>query len=1738
MTKTACPSDQILRQYVLGDCSDDLSDDVERHVAACPECETTIAQFDTADDTLLRHLPLAAAANRDVPPAGGWIDLLRWHIPAAGQSDVSKEIAEPAAPLADGFANYDVLGELGRGGMGVVFLARHKQLHRRVALKVVRPEALSSFAARRRFQREIQILGGLHHPGIVMATDAGIVGRGAYLVMEWIDGVDFGRLVRDGGPLTIETACEAGRQIAEALAAAHKSGVVHRDVKPSNTMVDTAGRVRLLDFGLAHMTRVVQDSGDTSVGRLLGTLDYMAPEQAAGEGQIDARADLYGLGAMLFFLLTGQPPHGARTGRPVLEHIRMISLETAPLVSTLRADVPAELDQLIARLLSRDPAERPESAAEVASLLGRWAGGDLSARVIEFQTHSSNAAVNSADSAAARQSLAELLGSDVSPVAATAKTAPPARRGLRRWLALLGSLAAMACAGVVLWITTDKGTLKIESEVGGIAVEVVDEKDRVRELTIKEGENGTTLHTGQYRIRIAGKHNGLELDRDAIILRRGEGVLARITRQAKAEPAAATEKFLDSEVKQERLYQGRSESDWKRQFELETEPLAKIDAANALLSLGSALPPAKLLERILDVEEELVRANYDDPLAEYAFQNGAGSPLKSMAGGMVGMGGMALGGNDSNRVNRFGQSLNDQLMKIPPEEKATGLSQALLKGNDARAAFASALLRQPSWRPVESDIKSNPSAVQTILTTLDVPLQGFDRSALCQLIRMRYISSAKDATVEQHGSVIAAWHQLATLVLKIPAQEIQQQTWRTQIQNDLLMIARTVYRLEPSADFRELAARLVLSEITEKPDALLSRFPLEVSRGMGGMGSMAGPARHGMGFGMGRPGMPGPAGVPTVPIYNQERVVAVRQFMDYFLDAWVSVANDYLEQHRETPTDQGVKSIVQTLDAVLPLYSDGDDWPVEKTAELLTGILRTYYVEDPGEIVDQDIDQQLPAIPAMLLAQIVRITGRVPDFVRKGYPRSKRVVANLDQMKVWLANPDHETQGDFHKYGKGLLIAAPYETIKLVCELELDKKPVSFLFTPDGQFHLTTDGILKALAAAEKEIIPPDSASPLDPLLMLAILADLTGKSEEQDVGIANLVKYERQGNTYRGLLKELLNSSLRSRKFALDALQKMAKDSKSKELTAALRELLPDAAEPAAVPEPERLYQGRSESEWKRQFGLETEPVSKLNAANALLSLASALPPAKQLERILDVGEGVVRASFGEPEIEFALEGGSNVPTNARKWRLNESGPLYNAYGDFQKKLIEQVRRLPPTVLADVLSRELSQGSDPRAAFAGSLLSYAVGTAIAQSPEATETILTKLNVPLTGADRSALCQVLRLQYARKATGDQRGELLAMLRQLAGVLQVAPQSLWRDQMIIRLLHNAQELHGGDWTPELSSDCAHLAFNYLLQDRGRLGWAFTLDIGVPGSPHPYGKDYILSLREHNRHLLDAWVNVVNEHLEARRGERLDFSANNVIQSLDTALRIYSGGDDWPVEKTAELLAGILQTFYVEDPAQTVDEEIHKLLPATPAMLLTQIVRSTGRVPDFVRTGQPRSEPVAKNLKRLELLLNKPYSTLTDNFPEYAKGLLVTAPYETIKLICEADLPTKPGGILRIRDGSYPMSTNGVLAALADQNQVGGYFPKGATFPLDPLVMLTILADLTGKSADQDAGIANLLKYENEHSKYRGLLKELLNSSLKSRKFAQDALHKMAKDSQSEELTAAIRELVPDVAEPEK
>ncbi len=260
---------------------------------------------------------------------------------------------------------YSVERELGRGGMGVVYLAREVALERLVAIKVLPPDLAATAVLRERFLREARTAARLVHPNIVpihaVEAQDGLV----WFVMSWIRGETLGARVRRAGPLPAADAARIVQEAAWALAYAHRDGIVHRDVKPDNILLDEAsGRALLADFGIA---RVRDRDGDTPAGDVMGTAAYMSPEQAAGE-PLDGRSDLYALGVTAFLALTGELPFEAASPAALLgKHL----VEPAPPVAALRPDLPPALAAAVDRCLRKDPAERFASADELAEALAR-----------------------------------------------------------------------------------------------------------------------------------------------------------------------------------------------------------------------------------------------------------------------------------------------------------------------------------------------------------------------------------------------------------------------------------------------------------------------------------------------------------------------------------------------------------------------------------------------------------------------------------------------------------------------------------------------------------------------------------------------------------------------------------------------------------------------------------------------------------------------------------------------------------------------------------------------------------------------------------------------------------------------------------------------------------------------------------------------------------------------------------------------------------------------------------------------------------------------------------------------------------------------------------------------------------------------------------------------------------------------------------------------------------------------
>jgi len=261
---------------------------------------------------------------------------------------------------------YEVLGELGKGGMGMVYRARDRELGEEIALKVVRRDLVAHDPSLvERLKSEIRLARRISHPNVVRAHDLGEWEGVHFLTMEYVKGITVEDLLNTQGRLTVESTLAIGSQVAEALAVAHEQQIIHRDIKPANLLVDDEGRLKVMDFGLARLG--ASEGRHTRSGFVVGTPGFLAPELILG-GEADARSDLFSVGAVLYECLTGRPPFDASSPMAVVDRVLAGGHEP---IRSRAPSTPAALVALIERLLQRKPQDRIGSARELAEQLER-----------------------------------------------------------------------------------------------------------------------------------------------------------------------------------------------------------------------------------------------------------------------------------------------------------------------------------------------------------------------------------------------------------------------------------------------------------------------------------------------------------------------------------------------------------------------------------------------------------------------------------------------------------------------------------------------------------------------------------------------------------------------------------------------------------------------------------------------------------------------------------------------------------------------------------------------------------------------------------------------------------------------------------------------------------------------------------------------------------------------------------------------------------------------------------------------------------------------------------------------------------------------------------------------------------------------------------------------------------------------------------------------------------------------
>jgi tRNA A-37 threonylcarbamoyl transferase component Bud32 len=352
---------------------------------------------------------------------------------------------------------YLLLEKLGQGGMGAVYKARHTRLEKIVAIKILPRDRMSDAAAVARFSREMKTVGQLHHANIVGAHDAGEADGVHFLVMEYVAGVDLSARLKQAGPLPWAETCDAIRQAAVGLQYAHEHGIVHRDIKPANLMLTQDGVVKVTDLGLARLGPEHLADEELTGSQVMGTADYMAPEQALNTHKADARADIYSLGCTLHRLVTGQALYNGQT---VMEKILAHRERPIPSLRAARPEVPPALDKILARMLAKRPDDR-------------------------YQTMNA-------------------LVADLEALLAPKMAAAPLHRRHMAIAMAAGVFAvAGALAGVVIQLQTSDGTLTVEVNEPDARVQVLKQNDEV-EIT-RSGGQGTlkiSVDPGKHRLRV------------------------------------------------------------------------------------------------------------------------------------------------------------------------------------------------------------------------------------------------------------------------------------------------------------------------------------------------------------------------------------------------------------------------------------------------------------------------------------------------------------------------------------------------------------------------------------------------------------------------------------------------------------------------------------------------------------------------------------------------------------------------------------------------------------------------------------------------------------------------------------------------------------------------------------------------------------------------------------------------------------------------------------------------------------------------------------------------------------------------------------------------------------------------------------------------------------------------------------------------------------------------------------
>lgn len=493
-------------------------DSIRQHMESCESCQRKLESLSESEiswDEVRRFLN--DSETEDL------IEQSADPIDAPSLADQTLSFLDPSETEGSigAFGRYEIREILGRGGMGIVMRGYDPALNRDSAIKVLAPELATHAAAKRRFSREAKSAAAVVHEHVVPIQTVDQQNGVPYFVMPVVEGKTLQTRISESGPLEVVEILRIGMQIASGLSAAHAQGLVHRDVKPANVLLENGvERVRITDFGLA---RAADDASMTRSGVIAGTPQYMSPEQARG-ADIQCSSDLFSLGSVLYCMCTGHSPFRADTTVGVLH--RIVNDDPRS-IRSINADIPPWLEQIILRLLAKDPDDRFSSASEVADELSAW--------------------------------LAHVQHPEQSPAPRTMRRS---KRSIRwsRFLTIAACCAAFVLS-FMIYLNTGTGTITIQAGDSSVPIRILKNDEVVETMLVRDGLGKTEIAAGKYTIEIEGDGNDYSIEGDKITVYRGSNAIATITaKQPSSQSESLSVPLLDKIPQSSRLFHSKQHS--------------------------------------------------------------------------------------------------------------------------------------------------------------------------------------------------------------------------------------------------------------------------------------------------------------------------------------------------------------------------------------------------------------------------------------------------------------------------------------------------------------------------------------------------------------------------------------------------------------------------------------------------------------------------------------------------------------------------------------------------------------------------------------------------------------------------------------------------------------------------------------------------------------------------------------------------------------------------------------------------------------------------------------------------------------------------------------------------------------------------------------------------------------------------------------------------------------------------